>query len=130
MELVSSGDMRTQEELVLGLESAGCSVHQASISRALRKLGIRKVMGVYRLAGKPIMRPPIHSFAVTAAGCMAILRTDPAFASVLAQVIDHGMIEGVLGTIAGDDTVFIATDGVQAVQRLRDHLGLVNGAIA
>ena len=61
---------------------------------------------------------------MTAGGCLVVLHTDAAFASVLAQRIDHAMPSGVLGTIAGDDTVFVATTGPEALPALRTLIGL------
>ncbi len=61
---------------------------------------------------------------LTAGGCLAVLQTQPAFASVLAQRIDRGGLDGVLGTIAGDDTVFVALRGPDVESGLRRLLDL------
>ena len=66
---------------------------------------------------------PIFSFEVTSNGCLAVVKTRPAFASVLAHRIDIAMIEGVLGTIAGDDTVFIALRDDIPLGDLKQYLG-------
>lgn len=115
-ELLSDGAFTTQKGLVDELAARGFSVNQATVSRALRRLGVRKVAGVYR-APAHIGTGPVHDYAVTAGGCLAVFQTNPAFASVVAQRIDRSGFEGILGTIAGDDTVFVAvTDGSVANQ--------------
>ena len=121
--LLASRRLTTQAELVEALAQAGHPVNQATVSRELRKLGVEKIDGAYRLP-RPRAGAPIHRFLLTAGDCMAVLHTEPAFASVLAQRIDRGGLEGVLGTIAGDDTVFVALSGPEAVAGLRTLLGL------
>ena len=119
--LLSSRRLTTQAELVSALSQAGHAVNQATVSRELRRLGVEKIDGAYRLP-RPRAGAPVHRFQVTAGGCLVVLNTDPAFASVLAQRIDRGGIDGVLGTIAGDDTVFVATRSTESAARLAGTL--------
>ena len=121
--LVQAGRFGTQGELVDELGRLGFVVHQGSVSRELRRLGAIKVRGVYVVADDSL-GAPVHEAVVTAAGCLAVLRTDPAFASVLGQAIDDAGLPGVLGTIAGDDTVFVATSGPEGVSALAGLLDL------
>lgn len=122
-DLVARGTFRTQAELVRALAAAGHEVNQATVSRELAHLGARKVKGAYELPARVGVDVPLHAFATTAAECLAIVRTDPAFANVLARSIDAAALPGVLGTIAGDDTVFIATTGPSATARIAAFLG-------
>jgi len=121
-ELIDTGSFRTQRELVRAIAArTGRRVNQASISRELTSLGARKVDGVYRLGPELELASRVHSAASTAGGCLLVVKTDLAFASVVAQTIDQSGIDGVLGTIAGDDTVFVALAGPEvepAVLRL------------
>jgi transcriptional regulator of arginine metabolism len=122
LELVQTGTFRKQGALVKALAERGFVVHQGSVSRELRSLGVTKVRGVYVVPDTPL-GAPLHDLRVTAGGCLVVLRTEPAFASVLAQAIDGADLSGVLGTIAGDDTVFVATsgpEGTRSVARLLD----------
>jgi arginine repressor len=52
-----------------------------------------------------------------------VVVTEPAWAMALAQEIDQAELEGVHGTVAGDDTVFVATAGPEATERLTSWLG-------
>ena len=117
LELVQTGTFRKQGELVDALAERGFVVHQGSVSRELRSLGVTKVRGVYVVPDTP-QGAPLHDFQVTAGGCMVVLRTLPAFANVLAQAIDASDLSGVLGTVAGDDTVFVATTGSEGTRSL------------
>ncbi len=125
-DLIETGSYRTQRELVRALEKrAGRRLNQATVSRELRALGVRKVDGVYRLGPDVELTSHVKDVAVTAAGCLVVVHCDIAFASVIAQTIDQAGVEGVLGTIAGDDTVFVATTGRKAVEPLLALLGHV-----
>lgn len=124
-ELIETGTFRTQRELARAVETrSGRRIDQASISRELRNLGARKVDGVYRIGNDVDVTSHIQRTAHTAAGCLFIVQTDLAFASVVAQTIDDAALPGVLGTIAGDDTVFVALSGPQAHPGLLQALGL------
>ena len=122
-ELLSTKKFTRQGNIVSALEAKGFIINQATVSRELKRLGARKVNGVYQLANKMNFGAPIYSFTVTSNGCLAVVKTRPAFASVLAHRIDIAMIEGVLGTIAGDDTVFIALQDENSIDELKQYLG-------
>ncbi|MFT5685416.1 MAG: transcriptional regulator of arginine metabolism [Myxococcota bacterium] len=121
--MLNSQRLTTQAEIVEALSLSGHTINQATVSRELRKLGVEKVDGAYRLP-RPRAGAPIHRFTLTAGGCLAVIQTQPAFASVLAQRIDRGGLDGVLGTIAGDDTVFIALRAPEVEADLRELLDL------
>lgn len=123
--LISQGSFRTQDELVTAIgEHCDQWPTQATVSRELAAIGARKVDGVYALPPPPILGAPIHSLVATAGGCLAVIQTDPAFANLLARRIDRAAIDGILGTIAGDDTVFVAMAGPAVLPSLRACLGL------
>ena len=122
-DLIETGNFRTQRELVRAIEGRmGRRINQASVSRELQSLGVRKVEGVYRVGPELDLISRIGEVQVTANGCLVVVHTDIAFASVVAQTIDGAGIDGVLGTIAGDDTVFVATSGQAAVAPLLELL--------
>ncbi|MEM6926394.1 MAG: arginine repressor [Myxococcota bacterium] len=120
--LLVEGRYRTQADLARALLEAGHQVDQAAISRELRVLGAIKVDGAYRLSSTGEFA--VHAASVTAGGCLAVLRTAPAWANVMASRIDEAPLDGVLGTIAGDDTVFVATSGADATDALLTWLGI------
>lgn len=124
-ELLSDGAFRTQAALADAIaRRTGQVVDQSTVSRELSLLGVRKFDGIYRMPAPPSLGAPIHDLRVTANGCLAVVITDPAHASVLGQAVDDSEIEGVIGTIAGDNALFVALSGPDAVTSLRRFLGL------
>ncbi len=99
-----------QVELKSRLAGQGFETTQSSISRDLKKLGVVKVDGVYKT---PNIAPGESSKvdrldAATAGENLIVLRTGPGNANRAAVIIDRSNIPGLLGTIAGDDTIFVA----------------------
>ena len=127
-ELVSAGVYRTQGDLVEALSEFGCDVDQGTISRELRAMRVIKVDGAYRLPPPAELPATIHRVSLTSGDCLAVVRTDAAFASAVAQHVAELALDGVLGTIAGDDTVFVALTGPEAADRLLQHLGAARPA--
>lgn len=116
----------SQEELVARLVRAGVSATQATVSRDLEELGAARVRhgGVlhYRLPegpenGNPDRLDRLLAEWVTdivAAGNLLVLKTPPGSANLVANAIDAAVLEEVAGTIAGDDTIFVAlADGAK-----------------
>jgi hypothetical protein len=85
---------------------------------------VRKRGGFYRQAPAAELPAPIHAVEGDAGGGIAVVRTSPAHASVVAHVIDAAQLPGVLGTVAGDDTLFVALARADAARGLRRMLGL------
>lgn len=121
MEIISNRNVETQEQLLQELQNAGFRSTQATISRDIKELRIIKELtsfGTYRYttssgetAGtfssklNTIFRECITSFDY--AQNMIVIRTLPGLASAAASAIDAMSLSVVVGTIAGDDTVFI-----------------------
>jgi transcriptional regulator of arginine metabolism len=117
--LIRSRVIGTQEELGELLAAEGFAVTQATLSRDLSRLGARRAPrteggSAYELPDAPVGRGPeglaqMHHLVTTIdeADALALVRTVPGAASVVAVAIDAARPEGVLGTIAGDDTIFI-----------------------
>ncbi len=132
--LVERGGVRSQEELQRRLRREGYTVAQPTLSRDLRALGLAKTPGGYVPAPGPAAPPPearegaldraMSAFvlSVRAAGPLVVVRTPPAGAHPLARALDEALLPDVVGTIAGDDTVFVATPGPSAALRLERRL--------
>lgn len=117
-DMLKTGEYRTQAEIVAALERDGASVDQSSVSRELRRLGVRKRAGVYWIPEPETLGAPVYAVSVAVGGSLAVVKTDPAFAAVVAQAIDRAALPGILGTIAGDDTVFVALGTPEAASHL------------
>lgn len=109
-QLIKEQRVATQDDLKEELEKMGLDVTQSSLSRDLNELGVIKKQGVYHLltGGMPGVIPPISS--LTWAGSnLIVLKTYPSMAPSMGALIDEQNIKDVVGTVAGDDTLFIAT---------------------
>ncbi len=114
--ILRAGRVSTQEEILDGLRREGFRVTQATLSRDLARLSARRVSrpdGVrYEVGdGAPSTAAAAVSGLVTEVatnGSLVVIRTAPGSAPAVARAIDLARLPGVLGTIAGDDTVFVA----------------------
>jgi transcriptional regulator of arginine metabolism len=118
---------RSQDELASMLRHDGIEATQATLSRDLRELGVLKGPAGYTLpgatTGREGVRRELHEAAaafllsVQPAGNLVVLRTGAGQASALALELDRAGLEGIAGTVAGDDTIFIAaTTSRQAIR--------------
>ena len=112
--ILQSQDFSKQHDVVAAMQAKGFQVTQASISRDFFELGIVKIGGVYSplkdvRTSKP-SNPEVNTILSieTAGDALIVLKTSIGSASVVALAIDNSDIKGIAGTIAGDDTVFIA----------------------
>lgn len=122
--LISSKDLGSQEEVLKALKSEGYTITQATLSRDLKQLKVAKAASmngkyVYVLPNETMYkRVPSQQTAremmqssgfrsINFSGNMAVIKTRPGYASGIAYNIDNSNIPHILGTIAGDDTIFI-----------------------
>jgi transcriptional regulator of arginine metabolism len=127
LEIISQSDIETQDELVEALTESGYRVTQATISRDIKELKLVKVQssgGAYRYSINKkqdskdmdvlmrIFRDTVLSVAW--AVNLVVVKTLSGSANAAAEVIDGMNQDGVLGTLAGDNTIFIATTSEQA----------------
>jgi transcriptional regulator of arginine metabolism len=116
--LLSQGTLSTQDDLREKLEKLGHRVTQSTISRDLRKLGTVKVIDLtgqtsYRLSEEgPTTNKTTALFDliinIKTNGVLVVIHTTPGSASMIARHLDRIKPTGILGTLAGDDTVFVA----------------------
>ncbi|MDE3112370.1 MAG: arginine repressor [Chloroflexota bacterium] len=120
LRLVAERRLHTQDELVRALRASGFHATQATVSRDIVELGLVKVAR----DGAHVYAPPAAASAggvdrlrrfcedypveVAVAGTLVVLRSLPGTANALAAALDAARIPEVVGTIAGDDTVFLA----------------------
>ena len=141
--ILSEQVVSSQAHLARLLAEQGFQVTQATVSRDLRAVGAVKTRladGTMRYtwdaAPKPsnareILAITLSTYAksVTASDNLVVVKTPPGAAHVVAAAIDDSALDGVLGTVAGDDTMLIVADeetGGRAVAELIEQIG-VNG---
>ena len=135
LKLVRDQALSTQAEVASALKDAGFDVVQTTVSRDIADLGLVKVRAP---SGRLVYAPPgtsdgdlmralgaaMRRYAIGAetAGTLVVLTTPSGYANALAQAIDEAAHPGVVGTVAGDNTIFVAArDGISAAV-LRDEL--------
>lgn len=125
VKLLKSLPFSNQQEIVSELQARGYSVTQPSISRDFRELGVAKVGGRYEVASALRLMPPTSTFTremiagVENAGSnLVVIRTSTGAANVVGFALDSAAVGGVIGTIAGDDTLFVAVRDKKSQQRL------------
>lgn len=141
--LLGQQAVSSQTQLVDLLAAEGIVATQATVSRDLEDVGAVKVRdssgdSVYAIPEYPIERvaPPDHLrrvlgewvVEVTASHNLVVLRTPPGSAHVVGSAVDRASLDGVIGTVAGDDTLFVVaaatTTGDEVAATLRALAGL------
>lgn len=121
IELLEGGLAATQDEIVARLAKEGFRSTQATVSRDLDDIGAirRHEAGRITYALPERNGPPLgfgrRVFSelvrdVVASGNLVVVRTFPGMAPTVAAVLDQSAVEGVVGTVAGDDTVIVVAD--------------------
>jgi transcriptional regulator of arginine metabolism len=131
LELCATRDLRTQEELAEALAAAGQPATQSSVSRDIAALRLVKIDGVYRKPprpGKPRDRSDLERIAdvvvstESAGDALIVLKTPAGEANHVAVGIDRLAWPEIVGTIAGDDTIFVAVRDRAARARVLQRL--------
>jgi len=118
-DLIETKHIGTQEELTELLSKAGYFVTQSSVSRDLEQIGIVKIHGFYALPQTDINTPKFGLLSLDTAGENLIsARCESGLASAVAVRIDNAKLPELVGTIAGDDTIFIAVKNAKSQKAL------------
>jgi transcriptional regulator of arginine metabolism len=128
LQIIGEQPVSRQSELVRLLKSRGIPAPQSSVSRDLRQLGIAKLDQGYGQAdsdAQPANPPPPGDFvreAAAAGANLLVIRTAVGAAARVAVYLDRTGWPEIVGTLSGDDTVFVATDSAAGQRRLRAKL--------
>jgi transcriptional regulator of arginine metabolism len=136
-DLLEQRTIRTQQELAEALRDRGFRTTQATISRDVAELGLIKVARdgspAYALpprlieaetSGEDRLRKLMHELPIEVheSGLLLVLRTLPGSAHAIAAALDRARWPEVVGSIAGDDTLFVAFADRGSLQRIRKRL--------
>jgi transcriptional regulator of arginine metabolism len=139
LRLVRDRDLATQAEVAEALRDEGIDAVQTTVSRDIAQLGLVKVRNaegrlVYGLPGADdlnrlsALTAGLRRWALTLTptGNLVVVETPSGHANALAQVIDEARLADVAGTVAGDNTIFVAAreglSGAELAAELRHHL--------
>ena len=135
LDLIENVEIETQEELADYLLEKGIEITQATISRDIKELRLVKVLtsnGKYKYATidnqyeganerlAKILKSSVLS--VDRAENIIVIKTLPGAAQVCASAVDNFKIEGIVGTIAGDDTIFIVISRSDMVESALNNI--------
>lgn len=139
LDIIEKNDIETQEELADALRMRGIQVTQATVSRDIKELRLLKVltpMGSYKyatadkaengLTDRFIRMLAESVLSVAASGNMIVVKTLSGSAAVAAEALDSFRWPEVLGTIAGDNTIFMVVRSLEevptTVERIQDMM--------
>jgi len=124
--IISNQQLGSQDELLIALQKEGFKLTQATLSRDLKQLKVAKAATIggnyiYVLPNDTMYKRVSNSshihemmqshgfISINFSGNMGVIKTRPGYASSIAWNIDNSDIPEIIGTIAGDDTIFIVT---------------------
>ena len=130
LEIIENNYIETHEELIAALRNSGFNVTQATVSRDIRELKLTKSMSAnskykYVVSKSSADRDGNHVYSSTLAASvisidcamnLVVIKTYPGMAQAVAAGIDTMDINGVMGCVAGDDTLFIATHSIESAE--------------
>jgi len=140
LEIIENNIIETQEELAEKLKEMNMDVTQATISRDIKELRLTKVMtedGRYRYAAinqseNPVSKKLMAIFkqafvSSDYANNIIVVKTLPGMAQAVASAIDSLKLSGVIGTIAGDDTIMIICRAEKIAEKVTDRFNKMAG---
>lgn len=136
LEIVRGRSIRTQEDLAAALARQGIEASQVTLSRDLRELGVVKTPEGYREPETIVAPTPEESLqrvlrtfvvSIQPAGNLVVVRTNAGAAGPVALALDRSGRDEIVGTIAGDDTIFVATESTGAAKGLARSLAEPRG---
>tara|TARA_Y100000588_G_scaffold248866_3_gene263380 strand:- start:4391 stop:4852 length:462 start_codon:yes stop_codon:yes gene_type:complete len=136
LEVVRDGDVGTQDALIRALGVAGVTTTQSTLSKDLKEMGIGKVPvqggfryavptnGRIRLEGEPLLHRELTDFVVEVdgAGNTLVLKTLTGHAQGVCEAIDQARWSEVVGTLAGENTIFILCRSESALNDVSDRI--------
>ena len=119
LSLVNGGSVHTQQQIAAALARRGVRATQATISRDIQELGLVRSGAGYR-SSAALVRELVLSVELVEP--MAVIRTPPGTANLVARRIDEASLPGVAGTVAGDDTIIAVLRKPGAAKALKELL--------
>lgn len=127
--ILSSTTIHSQSELSELLASQGIETTQPMLSRDLRSLQVAKRDGAYHLLTEERVTPlealpSLLRSAQPAGPNLVVVRCEPGAASAVARALEAEAISGIIGTVAGDDSIFVAVESKVAGGHVLDRVEL------
>lgn len=124
LELLAEQPVHSQEELARLLGARGFETTQPMLSRDLRSLRVAKRDGVYQLVGNERVTPlaelaTLLRGARQAGSNLVVVQCEPGAAQAVARALEAEELEGLVGSVAGDDTIFVAVNSSRSGAKVR-----------
>lgn len=131
--LLMGREAGTQEDICTALEKKGYEINQSKVSRLLRKVGAIKIENVkgqtvyslLREPAPPSMNTQLRDLILNVESneTLVVIFTSPGSASMVARILDYTEITTeILGTLAGDDTIFVAPKSIKDIHKLYQEI--------
>jgi transcriptional regulator of arginine metabolism len=132
LELVRSGEIASQDDLMRGLKARNIAVSQSTLSRDIQELGLAKAGGIYTVVDGE--QPVPHSegslariirefmIGIDVAQNIVVVKTGPGHASTVSQSLDEAGWPEWVGSIAGENTVFAVARSSKDAKKLEERL--------
>lgn len=128
--IVRAERVRTQRALVERLKDAGYECTQATVSRDITEMGLRKLPeGVYVLAEDLHLQRMVHDLVkdVGRSGNLVLVKAQAGTAPGVAAALDAADLDGILGSVSGDDTILVVMDDEAGGERIVETLNKFRG---
>lgn len=125
-DVVRGQSIRTQKALVDQLQALGFNCTQATVSRDIADMGLRKLQeGIYVLAEDLHLQRMVSEFVtnIDQAGNLIVIHSQPGTAPGVAAAVDAASLPEIRGSVAGNDTVLVVADDMEAAE---DFVSLIN----
>lgn len=125
-DVVRGQSIRTQKALVDQLQALGFNCTQATVSRDIADMGLRKLQeGIYVLAEDLHLQRMVSEFVtnIDQAGNLIVIHSQPGAAPGVAAAVDAASLPEIKGSVAGNDTVLVVADDMEAAE---DFVSLIN----
>lgn len=125
-DVVRGQSIRTQKALVDQLQALGFNCTQATVSRDIADMGLRKLQeGIYVLAEDLHLQRMVSEFVtnIDQAGNLIVIHSQPGTAPGVAAAVDAASLPEIKGSVAGNDTILVVADDMEAAE---DFVSLIN----
>ena len=119
LDVINRGSVHTQHEIAAALARRGMRATQATISRDIQELGLVRAGSGYRTSAA-LVRELVLSVELVQP--IAVIRTPPGTANLVARGLDEAALPGIAGTVAGDDTIIAVLRKPGAGRALKELL--------
>ena len=123
LKIINTEVIQDQKTLLNHISQQGHEIDQSTLSRIFKKLKIQKHLGKYVPFDSYLTtKHPGDNKIIVVPPNLIIINTKAGFASAVSVTLDENPVEGVAGTIAGDDTIFVAVSPNYSIEDVRKEL--------